>query len=147
MSRRKNIETFMRNFTSFGDTFVAFIVVAIGTQDMDVVIRVALGLLLIYLIGGFIKSILFKESPAKSILMGIFRKVESGSFPSLHVARSSFAYGFLLEYLDFPFTAIPVILVLLVAFSRVFLKKHYIVDTIFGLFFGLTMFYVFKIVS
>lgn len=131
----------MRNFTSFGNDLVALVVVALVSQDLTVVFQVALGLLAIFVIGHFIKVVIFRERPRRETFSNMFEKMESGSFPSMHVARSTFAYSFLFAYLSFPYTFIPFALVLIVGVSRVYLKKHYIVDTLFGLLLGLAMFY------
>ncbi len=139
-----SFETFMRDFTSFGNAYIILIVAALTTQDVDVFIDVAVGLFIIYALGSLIRKILFSERPSKKY-RHIFKKVESGSFPSMHVARITFAYSMLFEHLHYPFRLIPLFLIILVAASRVFLRKHYVVDTIFGLFFGLSVFYLFKI--
>jgi membrane-associated phospholipid phosphatase len=145
MKKNKRLRRFMRNITSFGDGIVALIVVSLITQDPQVILQVFLGLLLIYTLGYIIKIYVFREKPEKDFLHEFFAKPETGSFPSLHVARSTFALGYTLEYLAFPYILIPFLIVLIVAISRVYLKKHYIVDTIFGLIFGVGMYYLFNV--
>ena len=87
---------------------------------------------------GFIKLIAYRVRPDRQRYTGLLEKVDSGSFPSTHTARATTALTLIYLYGGRPEALLigaPV--VVLVAASRVLLKRHYLVDVLAGGLFGL----------
>lgn len=72
----------------------------------------------------------------------IIEKIDSGSFPSMHTTRSTFLFLNLIKFFSNQYlTIIFVIVTLLVYFSRLYLKKHYLSDILVGIILGILIEY------
>lgn len=94
-----------------------------------------LGLLITYAI----RIIFPKARPSSRISSRhLMERLDSSSFPSVHSLRATilgvFFYASQPSYVMLAFSAI---LITLVSYARVGMKKHYVIDVIGGIFFGL----------
>ena len=91
------------------------------------------GLVIIYFVVYVIRFIYFKERPDKQRHSTFLEKLDAGSFPSLHAART----GFLFSVFGTLSNSVSLWIVLgflslLVLYSRYYLKKHHFVDLVGG---------------
>jgi membrane-associated phospholipid phosphatase len=97
------------------------------------------GLMIIYLSTVIIRIFYFKDRPNKMAYKNFMEKIDASSFPSVHGARITFIFIFLtLNMLkSFFLVFLSFIVVLLVIYSRIYLKKHYFIDLLGGIILGL----------
>ncbi len=127
----------MRDFTSLANPVILVFVplVALGFSRPFYILLIALSINEI--LGSIIKIIFPKTRPNGQKYSNTLEKIDAGSFPSLHAARIS------LVYLTLSYTAVLLVMQILflliiplVAYSRVTLKKHFWTDIIGGLIMG-----------
>lgn len=90
----------------------------------------------------FTKYFFFKDRPIPQKSDTFWRKINAGSFPSMHtitvtVILSLVFAGFVL--FEFPWYVVPIyaLIALAVALSRIELKKHYPIDVLCGAFYAI----------
>lgn len=103
-----------------------------------------------FLCGALIKFIYYKERPAPQQYNTRRRKIDASSFPSIHTAYATIfmcAGLFLAEILYLQHTewstlwaieisVLSIVFYVLIARSRMVLKKHFFIDTVFGTLLG-----------
>jgi len=134
---KKTFLDIVRDFTSFGNQLilliVAFLVVGLGSMFWKLVI----GLIVLEIVGSIIKLVHFKVRPRKEVYANMAEKIDAGSFPSLHTARSTFVFLTLFALTqDYILKCLLIVLIVVVAFTRIKLKKHYLIDVIVGFLLG-----------
>lgn len=101
--------------------------------------------------GVTIKFIYYKDRPKPQAHHNWRQKIDASSFPSIHTARATvfMCFGFLLSYILYhqnaqQLTTSAIILIvasiifyLMIAYSRIILKKHFFIDVVFGTLLGL----------
>ena len=109
-------------------------------QKYTFALRLFLGLVIIYFITFVIRLFYFKERPQKMRYINLLEKIDASSFPSIHAARITYLFLFVLFFLSSFLNPILDILMgvvsLLVIYSRIYLFKHDIVDVIAGIILG-----------
>ena len=86
---------------------------------------------------GAVKFIYPKERPVPMPRNTIFQKYLAGSFPSVHTARiTAFSAAIAVFYANGIFILIASLAVVCVGYSRIYLKKHYLIDVIAGFLIG-----------
>ena len=108
-------------------------------NDYDSFKILIIGLFIIYIIAALIRMVYFKERPKKVSYENFLEKIDASSFPSIHAARISFLFIFMItRVLDsYYWVFLGLILTILMLSSRIYLKKHYFIDIIGGTFLGL----------
>jgi membrane-associated phospholipid phosphatase len=100
-------------------------------------LRLALGLVASYFLIVVIRSIYFVNRPLKQEFSNFIERLDASSFPSNHSIRIVLLSLILLELSSSVFASVCIVLiVLLVFFSRWYLKKHFLVDILAGAFLG-----------
>ena len=128
----------IRDFTSFGNPFILFLISYLVLGPSKYLLLILIGLILIEIACNFIKLVYHKERPKKASHSNILEKINAGSFPSIHTARSSFVFlTLILLSNSFIQRLLFLILLIVVGVSRVFLRKHFKVDVIMGCFIGI----------
>lgn len=128
----------IRDFTGFGSPLVIIIISLMFVGISLKFLYIILGLAIIELICDTIKIFYEKERPNKEEYRNILEKIQARSFPSVHSARSIFAFiVFFTLTSSLALKLLFLFLVIAVGFSRVFLKKHYLVDVIAGYIIGM----------
>ncbi|MBQ1977931.1 MAG: phosphatase PAP2 family protein [Ruminococcus sp.] len=109
-------------------------------NNQDAALSIMLGILIAWLLGEVtIKRIVGRVRPSEQIPEDeqIIKRPKYYSFPSGHSA-SSFSVVAVSLVRCAPYITIPVIiLATLIAFSRLYLRVHYLTDVLAGMFFGL----------
>lgn len=141
---------YVRDFTAIGNPFL-LLLVALTTlshqEDFATYFGVLIsGFFLNEIICSAIKFFWHKPRPNGQTFVNGLEKIEAGSFPSIHASRISFVYLFLayIHYMSENMLILPIflIIILIVGYSRIFLKKHFLVDVLAGYFFGTLMFFL-----
>ncbi len=151
---RKTIDRFQKRF--FDDTFKQ--IGTLGSYQFHAIILSMFFLTGLYsefiflLIGYFImkafaipiRLILFENRPNPEKYTNIFEKISASSFPSLHASRALFLYLFLIQFFKFDI-AITFFLsgiLIVVLYSRIYLKRHFTMDVVFGATLGTIIFFI-----
>ena len=97
-------------------------------------------LVLTEIVCGSIKYIYPKERPVPMKNKTFIQKYMAGSFPSVHTARiTAFSAAILLFYKDNMFVLAALFAIIGVGYSRIYLKKHYLIDVVAGFLIGATI--------
>lgn len=140
MQNNYKIETqkyeFTRDLSALGNPILLLLLSILFVDSYTSFFMLLVGLILLEITGNIIKLVFFKSRPLKHEYKNIFEKALASSFPSLHVARFTFFATFFLTTIDASFVS-ALILISFLAYSRLYLKKHDLIDVIGGLFLGL----------
>lgn len=141
---------YIRDFTAIGNPFL-LLLVALATLSNHPKFKIYF---LILLAGFFLNEIVcsaikyfwHKPRPNGQQFKSGFEKIDAGSFPSIHSSRIAFVYLSMsyIQYMAGNLFIVPVflIVIIIVGYSRVFLKKHFFVDVMAGYFFGALLFFI-----
>lgn len=137
------LAAWMRDFTSLANPLILiFVPLAVLGPSKTYYILLA-ALLLNEIVGSLIKVIFPKKRPIGQSYKNWLEKIDAGSFPSLHTSRVTIVY--LTLFAATPFLILKVLFIVVIAlvgFSRVFLKKHFPIDVLGGLICGLLIFWL-----
>lgn len=140
MKNEYEVETqkyeFIRDLSGLGNPVILILLLFLVTNYNLNTLYYCVGFLIIELVANAIKLVFFKPRPLEHKYSNIKEKLLAGSFPSIHMARITYflLYFFQNNFLNY---SIILILLLLLGFSRLELKKHFLVDVIGGGFLGL----------
>lgn len=145
LSKTKYAE-YIRDFTALGNPFLLLLVTfcTLGMLPFDKASHLWIVLLIGFMVNEFIcsgiKFLWHKPRPNGQTFDNAFEKIDAGSFPSIHSSRISFVYGSLayIQYLEqnYHYLAVSILVIFVVGYSRIFLKKHFFVDVMAGYCFG-----------
>lgn len=139
---KKNFIETIRDFTAFGDPFILFILsVLILGINIDL-IYILIGLIIIELICRGIRIFYHRDRPRKEVYKNFLERLDASGFPSIHSARSCFVFLVLYSLTSFPVNLIFILLFSIVGLTRILLKKHYLIDVLFGFVIGGLMFLI-----
>lgn len=141
---------YIRDFTAIGNPFLLLLVsfcvlYSLPNFSYNFIILV-LAFLINEVICSGIKYFWHKPRPNGQVFESGFEKIDAGSFPSIHASRIALVYLSLsyLHYLNGNTLPIPIFLmiIVIVGYSRTFLKKHFWTDVLAGWFFGTLQFLI-----
>ena len=133
---KKNFIETVRDFTAFGNPLILFILSALVLGLDKNLIYILIGLIFIELVSRGIRIFYYKDRPRKEAHNNFLEKLDASSFPSIHSARSSFIFLVLYSLTNYPANLLFILLFLIVGFTRIMLKKHYLIDVLFGFIIG-----------
>jgi len=139
---KHTIDIILKDVTSFGSlVFYLFVmIIFITIKNFEMVYQLLIGLVGIFLVSFFIKSVYFKYRPKRKRHNNFLERIDAASFPSIHSARIVFLGMSLINFFDSYLFAIFIsFFVFIVCYSRVYLKKHDFIDVIGGVVLGLLM--------
>ncbi|MCH2042801.1 MAG: phosphatase PAP2 family protein [Saprospiraceae bacterium] len=146
LSKTKYAE-YIRDFTALGNPFLLLLVTfcTLGMLPFEKASHLWILLLIGFMVNEFIcsgiKFLWHKPRPNGQTFDSAFEKIDAGSFPSIHSSRISFVYGSLayVQYFEqnYHYLIVFIFVILLVGYSRIFLKKHFFIDVMAGYGFGL----------
>ncbi|MBU0894630.1 MAG: phosphatase PAP2 family protein [Nanoarchaeota archaeon] len=101
-------------------------------------------LILVYFVTFLIRIFYFKTRPEKVKYNNFLEKIDASAFPSIHAARVFILFLFFISFINnFYFFFLFLLFVLfLTIYSRIYLRKHDIVDVFGGLILGTISFFV-----
>lgn len=136
-----------RDITALGSPLILLFVPFIFFGFSKVFVFLLIALLLNEILASLIKIVFPKKRPTGQTYRNLIEKIDAGSFPSIHVARITLVYLCLFTNTDnISFKIIFLLVIGLVIFSRVLLKKHYWVDVLGGFVMGTLIWYIFHII-
>ncbi|MBI2135221.1 phosphatase PAP2 family protein [Candidatus Woesearchaeota archaeon] len=131
---------FFRDFSGLGNVLIILIFYLLVVEQ-SLLKRASLGLVITLAICYFIKLIFHKDRPDKEDFTNLLEKIESGSFPSVHSASIMYSGLVIIKSVDsLLIDTIFILIIMLVGYSRHFLKKHYFKDILAGYAIGLLIF-------
>ncbi len=134
-----------RDISSLGSLFAYLLITIffIIQKEYDLFGKLAIGLIAIYIIIITIRSIYFKDRPKKYLYSSFIERLDASSFPSLHTTRISFLSILLMSYTNnYILSASLLTLIGLVAYSRVYFKKHDLLDVFAGIVLGIVVYLI-----
>ena len=142
IERQKN--QYFHEITSLGGnliyaiTAVSFLILAMYNTFN----KLLLGIILIYAIVVLIKMVYFKNRPQSYNYNSFIEKIDASSFPSVHASRSAFLAAILMDYFSNAEISILLgILVLMVVYSRIRLRRHDTLDVSAGIILGIVVYF------
>ena len=143
----KHLSIFFRDITALGSAYfygiVLLLVLALGESKLFWILF--LGVALIMIISVLARLVYFKDRPNREAHRNILERIDASSFPSIHTGRIWFLSLALLD--SFGSTAVKIFFILLaviVSYSRIFLKKHDLVDLVGGFVLAVIMYLSFS---
>lgn len=147
MSLKKNkYAEYIRDITALGNPFILLLFTIVALSLSPSFYQHLLIIVLTFLVNeclcSGIKYIWHKPRPNQQSFSNAFEKIDAGSFPSIHSSRIILVYGYLsyihLAVLENPYVGyLLALFILLVGYSRIFLKKHFLTDVIAGYLIGI----------
>lgn len=140
--KKRQLYDFFRDFSSLGNIWFYLIVVLFFMifENKTIANKLLIGLVLIYFIVVIIRTFYFKERPNKYPYKSYIEKLDASSFPSLHSARIAFLSIIFIKHFNNVFlTVLIIILAVIVAYSRIELKKHDLKDVLGGVVVGVVV--------
>ena len=117
--------------------YVFFMLAFLILGKADTFIQLFISLFFVMVVAILIKSLYFKKRPSKHLTRNFVERLDAASFPSIHSMRTfSLVFWISLYFNNLLLTVYLSIVGVFVVYSRIYLKKHYWVDVIFGLIFS-----------
>lgn len=131
------------DITAFGGVAIFLAVIlfsAIFLPRLSLELFVAMVLCYVVVMG--VRLLYFRKRPDDSEVKYWYDRVTQSSFPSMHAARATALSSVIaLFFADVYVTIFAVAVVLLTAWSRVWLRRHYVSDVVVGVIVGLVISY------
>lgn len=144
-SFQKYSTIFFRDITAMGGAALYFVLIlaALTFQQYHISLKLFLGFIFTGIISNFTRTLYFKNRPTKQQYHNLIERLDASSFPSWHTARIVFISLILGFYFNtFLTTLFFTSLALLVAYSRIVLKKHDWWDLFGGFFLGIVTYWL-----
>lgn len=139
------IQSLFRDITTLGGSFFYGIMMlfVLGIGELELFYQLLLGFIATTGFVVLIRTFYFKDRPNKQHYSGFLERIDASSFPSLHATRVVFYSLVFINFFSNSFiTAWFFILMILVVYSRIYLKKHDWIDIIGGILLGLMVFWI-----
>jgi len=138
-------EIVIRDITSIGGTpfYLLILLFTLVFGQVMLFWQLLAGKVFVTLVVILVRLVYFRDRPHKQEHNNILEKLDASSFPSLHTARIFFmAFVFLSFFWDALVGVLLLGLAVLVAYSRVYLRKHDFIDLLGGLILAIISFYL-----
>ena len=126
--------------TSLGTAYfyILILILLILSEKKQAALHLFVGLILAYFLVYVIRIFYFKERPEREEYFNFFTKITASSFPSMHTLSSIFTATVLSNiFKTKSLTIFFYLIALLIAYSRIHIKKHHVTDVLVGLVIGL----------
>lgn len=136
---KKLVGMFFEQITELGSiTIILILIFTTYFFEKTLSIKLFIGIIIITIIAMIIKALFFKERPKKQKTNTLIERLDASSFPSIHSARITFLTFLSVIYVNnIILKSFLIVIGILVAYSRIYLKKHYLSDVIAGIILGL----------
>lgn len=143
--RKMKTAEYIHDLTALGNPFLLLLVTLMALSNhpqFDIFfLPLVTGFFVNEIVCSGIKYFWHKPRPNGQKYTGGLEKIDAGSFPSIHASRISFVYlslGIMHHWIGNSWVMLMSILVILiVGYSRIFLKKHFLIDVLAGYCFGI----------
>jgi membrane-associated phospholipid phosphatase len=127
-------DMFFKQITELGSLTIILIAIIFSYFFNEALaMQLFIGIVFVTVISFSIKAIFFRERPKKQPTNTLVERLDASSFPSIHSARITILMFWLIAYsTDMILKVLLLLIGLTVAYSRVYLKKHYFVDVLGG---------------
>ncbi len=123
--------------------FIVAILVAFVLGEFALSYQLAVGLVLAYALTAVIRALYFRQRPVRQKFQTWWQKIDASSFPSLHSMRASVLATLLALYFNnLLLSVLFIACAVVVASSRVLLKRHFVRDVVAGLLLGIVVAFV-----
>jgi membrane-associated phospholipid phosphatase len=140
---KKKFEEYCRDLTSLANPIILILVLIFFFGFSKFLVLGIIGLVINETLGSLIKLLFHKKRPDGQSYNNSIEKIDSGSFPSIHSSRITIVYLLIFfNTIIIPLKVISIFIILIVGFTRVYLKKHYLVDVIGGYILGCIILYI-----
>ena len=146
---KRQKDDLFRDITSLGSlfTYLLITIFLLIQKSYQLFSKLAIGLIIIYIITITIRSFYFKDRPKKYPHSSFIERLDASSFPSLHSERIAFLSALFITYFNNMIVSVFLILLTIgVSYSRVYLKKHDKIDVLAGIIFGVVIYFVVNLV-
>ncbi len=116
--------------------YTIIIILLILLNYKKTALHLTVGLLILYAMVFAVRIFYFRERPNREKYYGFITRLTASSFPSLHTINSIFTASVLSQIVSRNLSIFLYIIALLVAYSRVHIKKHYWSDVMAGIVIG-----------
>lgn len=136
---KKILSVFLKDITVFGGLFFYLIFSSFFLAfDFNLFFKLIFALVLCFFIAITIRLLYFKKRPSPMKYSNLLEKLDASSFPSLHAMRICTLSVIISRYYGlFYLYAFFFVLSLIVIISRIYLKKHDIIDVSVGSLIGI----------
>ncbi len=139
---------FVRDISAFGGTpfYFLLLVLILFSGDYVLLFRLSLCYFIAVSFSFLIRIFYFKERPEKKKYHNFIEKLDAATFPSIHSARAGIlSYAFYFRNPSVLSALLSLVFLIIVVYSRIYLKKHFLKDTIAGAMLGFAVsFFVFS---
>ena len=123
--------------------YAFFMFIFLILVNVDLFVHLFISLFFVMVAAILIKSLYFKKRPSKHLTRNFVERLDAASFPSIHSMRTFSLVFWVSLYFNNLFLTIYLSFVgIFVVYSRIYLKKHYWIDVIFGLIFSFIINYI-----
>ena len=140
---RRAVDDSFRDFSGLGNIFILAAVFAVFIKGKSLLTAIS-GIVFVEVLCSAIKLIFSKKRPEYIPHDNFLEKIQSGSFPSVH---SALIVYFGLTVMHFAGSslvyAVFSAIIIIVGYSRYYLKKHFLIDILSGYFIGLITYLIF----
>lgn len=128
-------DSFFKQITHLGSiTIVSVLLMVFIIFYFEASKKILISMIVVNLIAYIIKIFFFKPRPEKQPTNTFLERIDASSFPSVHVIRmTTLVFWIFIFFNNIYFEILSLILGILVAYSRIYLKKHYLIDIIGGI--------------
>jgi len=132
---RSLLDIFFKQVTELGSLTIVLIAVLFAYFFNNILaLQLFIGIASVTIVSFIIKATFFHERPKKQSVNNLIERLDASSFPSIHSARITVLVFWLIVYSSgIVLKIILVAIGLTVAYSRIYLKKHYYADVIGGI--------------
>ncbi len=136
---KSTTDMFFHQLTELGSLVIMMIIIIIlYFFEKTLAIKLFIGIILITIIATIIKALFYRPRPKKQKYKTLVERLDASSFPSIHSARITFVTMWIALVIANPILKVILIITgLLVAYSRIYLKKHHLSDVIAGIILGI----------
>lgn len=134
-----------RDFTSLANPLILLFVpfIFLFPENKPAFYTLLIALAINEVLGSLIKILFPKKRPNGQTYSNIIEKIDAGSFPSLHSSRITLVYLTLFHFASLTSLKVVFIIIIpIVMFSRINLKKHFLTDIVGGLIIGAIIWYL-----
>ncbi len=116
--------------------YAILIILLILLGFKKIAFHLAVGLVILYLLVFLIRIFYFRERPNREKYSNFITRLTASSFPSLHTINSIFTASVLSQVVSRNISVFLFIIAVLIAYSRIHIKKHHLSDVVAGIIIG-----------